>query len=175
MEDCSSRHAPQGDTYADLLFTMIERRSSRPPVTYTTFEARDLGGDTAELFKTAVVGAYERWAPQAMIVGPLPRMARSTPPGSGTTSALVVAQTVLHRPYRAQRLIGAADNARPHASQPLRAIGGAPWPQLHDRGLLIHRHRAEGTPPQRQWPLYANNAGDWLARVVVADPLQCPG
>ena len=47
-------HAPQGDTYADLLFTMIERRDHRPPVTYTTFQARDLGGDTAELFKTAV-------------------------------------------------------------------------------------------------------------------------
>jgi light-independent protochlorophyllide reductase subunit B len=45
-------HAPQGDTYADLLFTMIERRKARPPVTYTTFQARDLGGDTAELFKT---------------------------------------------------------------------------------------------------------------------------
>ena len=62
-------HAPQGDTYADLLFTMIERRSARPPVTYTTFEARDLGGDTAELFKTAVRDAYERFAPQAMLVG----------------------------------------------------------------------------------------------------------
>ncbi len=62
-------HAPQGDTYADLLFTMIERRGARPPVTYTTFEARDLGGDTAELFKTAVREAYERWAPQAMLVG----------------------------------------------------------------------------------------------------------
>jgi len=36
-------HAPQGDTYADLLFTMIERRNHRPPVTYTTFQARDLG------------------------------------------------------------------------------------------------------------------------------------
>jgi light-independent protochlorophyllide reductase subunit N len=47
-------HAPQGDTYADLLFTMIERRDQRPPVTYTTFQARDLGGDTAELFKTRV-------------------------------------------------------------------------------------------------------------------------
>ena len=45
-------HAPQGDTYADLLFTMIERLPKRPPVTYTTFQARDLGGDTAELFKT---------------------------------------------------------------------------------------------------------------------------
>jgi hypothetical protein len=46
-------HAPQGDTYADLLFTMIERRDRRPPVTYTTFQARDLGGDTAELVKRA--------------------------------------------------------------------------------------------------------------------------
>ena len=62
-------HAPQGDTYADLLFTMIERRDKRPPVTYTTFQARDLGGDTAELFKTAVREAYERFQPQAMLVG----------------------------------------------------------------------------------------------------------
>jgi light-independent protochlorophyllide reductase subunit B len=42
-------HAPQGDSYADLLFTMIERARHRPPVTYTTFQARDLGGDTADL------------------------------------------------------------------------------------------------------------------------------
>ena len=62
-------HAPQGDTYADLLFTMIERRSKRPPVTYTTFQARDLGGDTAELFKTSARDAYERFRPQAMLVG----------------------------------------------------------------------------------------------------------
>jgi len=62
-------HAPQGDTYADLLFTMIERRDRRPPVTYTTFSARDLGGDTADLFKTAAREAYDRFQPQAMIVG----------------------------------------------------------------------------------------------------------
>ncbi len=62
-------HAPQGDTYADLLFTMIERRKERPPVTYTTFQARDLGGDTAELFKTAAREAFERFQPQAMLVG----------------------------------------------------------------------------------------------------------
>ena len=62
-------HAPQGDTYADLLFTMIERRNKRPPVTYTTFQARDLGSDTAELFKTSVRDAYDRFKPQAMIVG----------------------------------------------------------------------------------------------------------
>jgi light-independent protochlorophyllide reductase subunit B len=62
-------HAPQGDTYADLLFTMIERTKKRPPVTYTTFQARDLGNDTAELFKNAVAEAYHRFAPEAMMVG----------------------------------------------------------------------------------------------------------
>jgi light-independent protochlorophyllide reductase subunit B len=62
-------HAPQGDTYADLLFTMIERRDTRPPVTYTTFQARDLGGDTADLFKRSVRDAYERFKPEAMLVG----------------------------------------------------------------------------------------------------------
>ncbi|MEM6939766.1 MAG: ferredoxin:protochlorophyllide reductase (ATP-dependent) subunit B [Pseudomonadota bacterium] len=62
-------HAPQGDTYADLLFTMIERRGHRPPVTYTTFQARDLGSDTAGLFKQACQEAYDRFKPEAIIVG----------------------------------------------------------------------------------------------------------
>ncbi len=62
-------HAPQGDTYADLLFTMIERRDHRPPVSYTTFQARDLGSDTADLFRQACLDAYERFKPQAIIVG----------------------------------------------------------------------------------------------------------
>ncbi len=62
-------HAPQGDTYADLLFTMIERRSKRPPVTYTTFQARDLGSDTAQLFQNAAKDAFDRFAPAAMLVG----------------------------------------------------------------------------------------------------------
>jgi light-independent protochlorophyllide reductase subunit B len=62
-------HAPQGDTYADLLFTMIERRDVRPPVTYTTFQARDLGTDTAELFKNAAQRAFERFRPEALLVG----------------------------------------------------------------------------------------------------------
>jgi light-independent protochlorophyllide reductase subunit B len=62
-------HAPQGDTYADLLFTMIERRDRRPPVTYTTFQARDLGSDTAELFKTSVREAYDRFRPELLLVG----------------------------------------------------------------------------------------------------------
>jgi len=62
-------HAPQGDTYADLLFTMIERQDRRPPVTYTTFQARDLGGSTAELVKAAVTEAFERFRPAALLVG----------------------------------------------------------------------------------------------------------
>ena len=62
-------HAPQGDTYADLLFTMIERRNHRPPVTYTTFQARDLGADTAKLFKKSCQDAYDRFKPRAMIIG----------------------------------------------------------------------------------------------------------
>ena len=62
-------HSPQGDTYADLLFTMIGRSRKRPPVTYTTFQARDLGGDTAQLFQDSVNDAYQRFQPNAMIVG----------------------------------------------------------------------------------------------------------
>jgi light-independent protochlorophyllide reductase subunit B len=62
-------HAPQGDTYADLLFTMIERRDKRPPVTYTTFQARDLGGDTAELVKRTIADAVARFQPEALLVG----------------------------------------------------------------------------------------------------------
>ena len=62
-------HAPQGDTYADLLFTMIERRGRRPPVTYTTFQARDLGGDTAELVKRHIREAVERFKPETLLVG----------------------------------------------------------------------------------------------------------
>tara|TARA_Y100000589_G_scaffold146747_1_gene140412 strand:- start:8209 stop:9786 length:1578 start_codon:yes stop_codon:yes gene_type:complete len=62
-------HAPQGDTYADLLFTMIERRGKRPPVTYTTFQARDLGGDTAELVKKNIQEAVERFKPKTLLVG----------------------------------------------------------------------------------------------------------
>ncbi|MEO1467517.1 MAG: ferredoxin:protochlorophyllide reductase (ATP-dependent) subunit B [Pseudomonadota bacterium] len=62
-------HAPQGDTYADLLFTMIQRDAKRPPVTYTTFQARDLGSDTADLFRRAVEDTVARHKPEALIVG----------------------------------------------------------------------------------------------------------
>jgi light-independent protochlorophyllide reductase subunit B len=48
---------------------MIERRDKRPPVTYTTFQARDLGGDTAELVKRSIADAVERFKPEALLVG----------------------------------------------------------------------------------------------------------
>jgi light-independent protochlorophyllide reductase subunit B len=62
-------HAPQGDTYADLLFTMIERQERRPPVTYTTFQARDLGGDTANKFIDTLQRACDRFQPELILVG----------------------------------------------------------------------------------------------------------
>ncbi len=62
-------HAPQGDSYADLLFTMIERDDHRPPVTYTTFQARDLGGDTAQLVLRTLRETVERHKPQVLLVG----------------------------------------------------------------------------------------------------------
>ena len=61
-------HAPQGDTYADLLFTMIEREGRRPPVTWTTFQARDLGSSTAEMVIETLKGACERYQPQVLMV-----------------------------------------------------------------------------------------------------------
>jgi len=62
-------HAPQGDSYADLLFTMIERRPARPPVSYTSFQQRDLGRSTADLIKEAARAAYERFRPEVLMVG----------------------------------------------------------------------------------------------------------
>ncbi len=62
-------HAPQGDSYADLLFTMIERRPARPPVSYTSFQQRDLGRSTADLIKAAARAAYERFHPEVLMIG----------------------------------------------------------------------------------------------------------
>ncbi len=105
-------HAPQGDTYADLLFTMIERRNARPPVTYTTFQARDLGGDTAELFKTACFDAYERFQPQAMIVGAscTAELIQDDPGGLAKALALPIPVIPLELPsYQKKENWGAAE------------------------------------------------------------------
>ena len=105
-------HAPQGDTYADLLFTMIERRKVRPPVTYTTFQARDLGGDTAELFKRAAREAYDRFAPQAMMVGAscTAELIQDDPGGLAQTIGLPIPVVPLELPsYQRKENWGAAE------------------------------------------------------------------
>jgi len=103
-------HAPQGDTYADLLFTMIERRDHRPPVTFTTFQARDLGSDTAHLFKTACRDAYERFQPQAIIVGAscTAELIQDDPGGMAETMGLPVPVIPLDLPsYQRKENFGA--------------------------------------------------------------------
>lgn len=122
-------HAPQGDTYADLLFTMIERRNRRPPVTYTTFQARDLGGDTAELFKRAALDAYERFKPEAMIVGSscTAELIQDDPGGLAAALDLPVPVVPLELPsYQKKENWGASETfyqlvrtlASPHAPAP---------------------------------------------------------
>jgi light-independent protochlorophyllide reductase subunit B len=123
-------HAPQGDTYADLLFTMIERRDRRPPVTYTTFQARDLGADTAELFKTACREAAERFSPDALIVGAscTAELLQDDPGGLTDALGLAIPAIPLELPsYQKKENWGAAETfyrlvgafaARPAASPP---------------------------------------------------------
>ncbi|MEO1793133.1 MAG: ferredoxin:protochlorophyllide reductase (ATP-dependent) subunit B, partial [Pseudomonadota bacterium] len=105
-------HAPQGDTYADLLFTMIERNQKRPPVTYTTFQARDLGGDTAELFKSSATAAFERFQPKAMLVGAscTAELIQDDPGGLAKTLGLPVPVIPLELPaYQRKENWGAAE------------------------------------------------------------------
>ena len=103
-------HAPQGDTYADLLFTMIERRDHRPPVTYTTFQARDLGADTANLFKQSLQDAYDRFKPEALIVGAscTAELIQDDPGGMSETMGLPVPVIPLELPsYQRKENFGA--------------------------------------------------------------------
>ncbi len=105
-------HAPQGDTYADLLFTMIERRKQRPPVTYTTFQARDLGGDTADLVKRAARDAAERFQPDALLVGAscTAELIQDDPQGLSKTLGLSIPVVPLELPsYSKKENWGAAE------------------------------------------------------------------
>lgn len=141
-------HAPQGDTYADLLFTMIERRNARPPVTYTTFQARDLGGDTAELFKTAAREAYERFRPQAMLVGAscTAELIQDDPGGLAAALDLPVPVVPLELPsYQRKENWGAAETFYKlvRALCPAKPIVPGPAPRCNILGpaALGFRHR----------------------------------
>jgi light-independent protochlorophyllide reductase subunit B len=150
-------HAPQGDTYADLLFTMIERLKKRPPVTYTTFQARDLGSDTAELFKTAARQAYERFQPKAMMVGAscTAELIQDDPGGLAKALALPIPVVALELPsyqrkenwgasetfYRMVRALAGPHVPAPGTSKPARAAGQAPSCNLLGPTALGFRHR----------------------------------
>jgi len=150
-------HAPQGDTYADLLFTMIERRNKRPPVTYTTFQARDLGGDTAQLFKTAVKDAFERFAPSAMLVGAscTAELIQDDPGGLARALDLPIPVVALELPsyqrkenwgasetfYQLVRTLAGPSAPPPGTSRPPRAAGVRPSCNLLGPTALGFRHR----------------------------------
>jgi len=136
-------HAPQGDTYADLLFTMIERLPKRPPVTYTTFQARDLGGDTAQLFKTAAANAYERFKPSAMMVGSscTAELIQDDPGGLARALALPIPVIPLELPsYQKKENWGASETFY----QMVRALAG---PNVPAPGAQRSPHAA-GTRPR---------------------------
>ena len=133
-------HAPQGDTYADLLFTMIERRNKRPPVTYTTFQARDLGGDTAQLFQDAVRESFERFQPKAMLVGAscTAELIQDDPGGLAAALELPIPVVTLELPsYQKKENWGAAETFY----QLVRAICGplAPKPGSRREDRLPNR------------------------------------
>ena len=140
-------HAPQGDTYADLLFTMIERNGKRPPVTYTTFQARDLGGDTAELFKQAAKSAYERFKPELLLVGTscTAELIQDDPGGLAQALKLPVPVVALELPaYQKKENWGAAETfyqivrtlCTPHAPAPGTVRGPLPAGQAPRCNLL---------------------------------------
>jgi light-independent protochlorophyllide reductase subunit B len=145
-------HAPQGDTYADLLFTMIERLPKRPPVTYTTFQARDLGGDTAELFKTSAREAFDRFKPQAMLVGAscTAELIQDDPGGLARALKLPIPVVALELPaYQKKENWGAAETfyqlvrtcAGPHAPAPGTKAVPAPRCNILGPAALGFRHR----------------------------------
>lgn len=151
-------HAPQGDTYADLLFTMIERLPKRPPVTYTTFQARDLGKDTAELFKTAVQSAYERFQPKAMMVGAscTAELIQDDPAGLAQALNLPIPVVPLELPsYQRKENWGASETfyqmvrAMCHGRTPNRKASVRPRCNLLGPTALGFRHRDDVTEMTR--------------------------
>ncbi|MBS0393394.1 MAG: ferredoxin:protochlorophyllide reductase (ATP-dependent) subunit B [Proteobacteria bacterium] len=158
-------HAPQGDTYADLLFTMIERRAARPPVTYTTFQARDLGADTAELFQGAVRDAYERFRPEAILVGAscTAELIQDDPGGLAQALALPVPVIPLELPayqrkenwgaaetlYRMARALAGPSALPPGTPRPPREAGRRPSCNVLGPTALGFRHRDDVTEVTR--------------------------
>jgi light-independent protochlorophyllide reductase subunit B len=150
-------HAPQGDTYADLLFTMIERRPARPAVSYTTFQARDLGRDTADLVRETARDACERFKPDALLVGSscTAELLQDDPGGLTKTLGLPVPVVPLDLPsyqrketwgaaetfYRLARALAGPKAPPPGTARPPRAEGIPPSCNLLGPTALGFRHR----------------------------------
>ena len=156
-------HAPQGDTYADLLFTMIERRDCRPPVTYTTFQARDLGGDTAQLLQSAAADAFARFTPDVLLVGSscTAELIQDDPGGLAQALRLPIPVVPLELPaYQRKENWGASETffrlvralATPTfaAARPRREGGARPVCNLLGPTALGFRHRDDLTEVTRQ-------------------------
>ena len=133
-------HAPQGDTYADLLFTMIERRTARPPVTYTTFQARDLGGDTADLVKRTLREAYDRFTPSLLLVGEscTAELIQDQPGSLASSMDLPVPVVALELPSYSRKENWGASETFYHIAR-----------TLLPRGPATHEHRTTDTPVTR--------------------------
>lgn len=151
-------HAPQGDTYADLLFTMIERLPRRPPVTYTTFQARDLGKDTADLFKQSVQAAYDRFRPAAMMVGAscTAELIQDDPGGLAASMDLPIPVIPLELPsYQRKENWGAAETfyqmvrAMCRNAKPARRASVRPRCNILGPTALGFRHRDDVTEISR--------------------------
>ncbi|QXM25197.1 ferredoxin:protochlorophyllide reductase (ATP-dependent) subunit B [Elioraea tepida] len=150
-------HAPQGDTYADLLFTMIERSKTRPPVTYTTFQARDLGSDTADLFRAALRDAYDRFRPEAILVGAscTAELIQDDPGGLASGMGLPVPVVPLELPayqrkenwgasetfYRLVRTFAGRNASPPGSARPARHPTDRPRCNILGPTALGFRHR----------------------------------
>jgi light-independent protochlorophyllide reductase subunit B len=173
-------HAPQGDTYADLLFTMIERRNKRPPVTYTTFQARDLGKDTAELFQKAAREAYARFQPQAMLVGAscTAELIQDDPAGLAEAMGLPCPVVALELPsyqrkenwgaaetfYQLVRKMCAGTTATP------RAAGAKPSANILGPTALGFRHRDDVIEITRLLATWASTSCHRPARRIAGGP-----
>ena len=120
----------------------------RPPVTYTTFQARDLGGDTAELFKTAAREAYERFQPQAMMVGAscTAELIQDDPGGLARALDLPIPVVPLELPaYQRKENWGAAETFY----QLVRALAGPSAPAAGHEARRARRRRAAALQPAR--------------------------
>lgn len=104
--------------------------------------------------------------------------AQDVPPAMVATAAGLSAVSVQGRlggAHGLQRHRCPAHHPAAHTGQPTRAVWWLIWPQVHHLGLRVAGDSPKRSPTGGQRTLNANNAGDWLARVVKSDPLQDPG